>query len=107
MNDLSGINRKRRQEIAANEKLIKKLEQQLEVLQKECDAAKTKRDQAQLNAKQHDTGGEAAIHPLLQSLASSGKKVSSEATGDVVEECAQTEAASLSDWLKTIPSPYD
>lgn len=105
LNDLSGINRQRREEIAANKRLAKKLEQQLEVLKKESSDAKARRDEAQakLSAKirEEKDGGAVAIHPLLQAVAE--PETLRDTRGDDEEKCSQT----LTDWLKSIPSPYD
>jgi len=110
LNDLPGINRKRQDEIVANEKFSKKLEQQLEVLQEECVAAKTQRDQAQakLDAQQGKNDGE-AMHPMLiQNLAPANDYVltrSSRYTGEGLVQVDKT--ASLAEWIQAIPSPYD
>ena len=110
LNDLPGINRTRREEIAANERLAKKLEQQLEVLREQCDTAKRQRDEAQakLNAQQNKDDDGHVIHPLIQSAAAATiEDTSVNEENRKHEDCIQTEQTSLQEWLKAIPSPYD
>ena len=112
LNDLPGTNQKRREEIAANEKLVEKLEQQLDILRKERNSARRLRDQAQAKLdvalQEHDR---VAIHALHQNLSSptSDNSDSSGATltNENMKGYAQSEGSSLSEWLKTIRSPYD
>lgn len=118
LNELAGTNQNRREDIATNEKLIKKLEQQVEALKKENQAAKTQRDEAQsrLDAKQQQErsdGNAIPIHPLLQSITgpdSSGVDGTSAVidTGEgngVSNELFKKRT--LAELFGTIPSPYD
>ena len=96
-------NQQRREEIKVNQKLAKKLEQQRDSLQKEYDAAKTQRDASYAKLGTLSQLTTTNIHPLLLNLPDE----TLEATNTIDDGYEEAKGPTLSDLLKTIPSPYD
>jgi hypothetical protein len=99
-------NHQRNEEIQANEKLAKSLDQQRKDLQKEYNAAKAQRDASQEKNVTESHATTTNTHPLLLNLLTDNETlVDTNAINDDEDEEAKEPV--LLDLLKAIPSPYD
>jgi hypothetical protein len=99
-------NHQRKEEIQANQKLAKSLDQQRKDLQKEHNAAKAQRDTSQQKLVTELHASTTRTHPLLLNLLNDdGTLVHTKATNDGENE--EANEAALLHLFKAIPSPYD
>jgi hypothetical protein len=101
-------NHQRKEEIHANQKLAKSLDQQRKDLQKEYNAAKAQRDASQQKLVTELHVSTTHTHPLLLNLQLlPGDETLVDTNSIIDDEHKEAKEPALLDLLKAIPSPYD
>jgi hypothetical protein len=113
LQELTTINLQRKEEIAENNQLIKKLELHYKSIQKEHDKARAKRDKLQEKILEGQaTSEKSGIHPMLKEHAehfrTSQVKMENDNKNDIFgTKQPDDEALTMAKLLSQVTSPYD